>query len=439
MRDGGIFEGIFHSAGEANSPIITLFMAQSLEKDHVFHDEIVLSYNDIISITASKVDTTFAEKPKDKPDTDISGASGNIRERELTPWIPDESDDKEFVKENKNESWDQFKVNEKLFGVKSNFNEEIYTTVLDKNDENFKKREKEAQKIANEILNGTLSLKLYGAVVRESLPSMRKKISSESKSTIRQIISRNTNFERAEISTEEITEKIQKDFQEFAKAEKEFALQRHAELTSRKNIESDLKASQAKINEFFSKNKIQSPSKSEAAKDTKPKYNFDAAEFKPNMDADIFIPTGSTTNKTRNKTFVKERISKKSSFEGKLSKRIIIKFYERGSKEPIQNVSPIWPHFSTKTHHYLLQNEIEQPQIYYNLPSYPYGFQMPYQDYGYFLQDPNFTSQFNTGQGYLVDTELNNYRPTPDAQTKNKRSGPKNTFGNHKYKGDKNK
>jgi hypothetical protein len=49
-------------------------------------------------------------------------------------------------------SWDQFEVNQRKFGVKSTFREEIYTSVINKSAPGFKKLEHEAQRIAAEIL-----------------------------------------------------------------------------------------------------------------------------------------------------------------------------------------------------------------------------------------------------------------------------------------------
>lgn len=49
--------------------------------------------------------------------------------------------------------WDQFAVNEKLFGAKTNYQEELYTTKLDKSGADFKAREKRAIQLANEIQN----------------------------------------------------------------------------------------------------------------------------------------------------------------------------------------------------------------------------------------------------------------------------------------------
>lgn len=51
-------------------------------------------------------------------------------------------------------SWDQFEANETMFGVKTSFDEDIYTTKLDRNRPDFKERERQAQLIADEIMGG---------------------------------------------------------------------------------------------------------------------------------------------------------------------------------------------------------------------------------------------------------------------------------------------
>jgi PAB1-binding protein PBP1 len=48
--------------------------------------------------------------------------------------------------------WDQFAANERLFNVKTSFDEEAYTTRLDRSAPDFKERERKAQQIANEIM-----------------------------------------------------------------------------------------------------------------------------------------------------------------------------------------------------------------------------------------------------------------------------------------------
>lgn len=101
-----------------------------------------------------------------KTDTDISNKTAGRRERELTDWSADVSgapananvgtlgDEATFGSGTTggNTSWDQFAANEKMFGVTTSFNEEMYTTKLDRNAADFKERERKAQQIANEIM-----------------------------------------------------------------------------------------------------------------------------------------------------------------------------------------------------------------------------------------------------------------------------------------------
>lgn len=96
-------------------------------------------------------------------DTDISRAAGPV-ERELQPWVPDgpspppqsnggsgNADFETFGTTN-NITWDQFETNERLFGAKTDFKEELYTTKLNKSGPDFHKREKEAERLAKQIM-----------------------------------------------------------------------------------------------------------------------------------------------------------------------------------------------------------------------------------------------------------------------------------------------
>ena len=48
-------------------------------------------------------------------------------------------------------AWDQFKANEQLFGLKSDYDENIYTTPIDKSNPSYREREAAAKRIAQEI------------------------------------------------------------------------------------------------------------------------------------------------------------------------------------------------------------------------------------------------------------------------------------------------
>lgn len=102
-----------------------------------------------------------------RTDTDISQKkTGGGGEKELQAWqappdAPATSEGTQFARgddvtfgpgSNGNASWDQFTTNEKLFGVKATYDEDAYTTKLDRSAPEYKERAREAQKIADEIL-----------------------------------------------------------------------------------------------------------------------------------------------------------------------------------------------------------------------------------------------------------------------------------------------
>ncbi|CAI7579023.1 unnamed protein product [Penicillium viridicatum] len=86
-----------------------------------------------------------------RTDSDISGNLA-MRERTLQRWEPAETDiDMSLETSNTSAGWDQFEANERLFGAKTNYDENIYTTRLDRSDPNYKQKQAEAARIAREI------------------------------------------------------------------------------------------------------------------------------------------------------------------------------------------------------------------------------------------------------------------------------------------------
>jgi len=110
-----------------------------------------------------------------RTDTDISAKKGLGRERELQAWVPSNDvhpvslgDDETFG--TNGGSWDQFTVNEQLFGVKASFDEEVYTTKLDRSAPDFKERERQAQRIAAEIMGVCTMLFVFLALLTLGRP-----------------------------------------------------------------------------------------------------------------------------------------------------------------------------------------------------------------------------------------------------------------------------
>lgn len=90
-------------------------------------------------------------------DSDISG-NQTRGARELQRWVPEGPDTTDFSLETNNTgTWDQFATNSQLFGAKSTYDENLYTTAIDRTAPSFRRREAEAERIAREIEGATSS------------------------------------------------------------------------------------------------------------------------------------------------------------------------------------------------------------------------------------------------------------------------------------------
>ncbi|KAK6380914.1 poly(A)-binding protein binding protein [Exophiala oligosperma] len=89
-------------------------------------------------------------------DADISG--NQLRgERTLQRWVPEGPDSTDYSLESTTTStgWDQFATNNQLFGTRSTYDENLYTTTIDRSAPSYKRREAEAARIAREIEGAT--------------------------------------------------------------------------------------------------------------------------------------------------------------------------------------------------------------------------------------------------------------------------------------------
>lgn len=71
----------------------------------------------------------------------------------MKAWVPDTpcETDGSLEKSGSAGGWDQFAENERLFGLKTDYDENIYTTAIDKNHPQYKERLAAAEKKAREI------------------------------------------------------------------------------------------------------------------------------------------------------------------------------------------------------------------------------------------------------------------------------------------------
>ncbi|KAH6646723.1 hypothetical protein BKA67DRAFT_524970 [Truncatella angustata] len=93
-----------------------------------------------------------------RTDTAISG-NRTGQERVLQRWQPDapDTEDHSLEKASGGGSWDQFKANEKLFGLKTDYNENFYTTQIDKSHPKYRERIVAAERTAKQIESSVAS------------------------------------------------------------------------------------------------------------------------------------------------------------------------------------------------------------------------------------------------------------------------------------------
>ncbi|KAK4269111.1 hypothetical protein QN277_022311 [Acacia crassicarpa] len=177
VKSGSIYSGIFHAPKTDKDFGIILKMPR-LMKDNSIRGKrsgvefasqappktLIISGKDLVQIMAKDVAFTRYDPCGEAHhemhqeimvDSAISQSRHVDVERELLPWVPDGDDSQCRELENIldgpwNRGWDQFETNETLFGVKSTFNEELYTTKLEKGP-HMRELEKQALRIAREI------------------------------------------------------------------------------------------------------------------------------------------------------------------------------------------------------------------------------------------------------------------------------------------------
>ena len=74
------------------------------------------------------------------------------RERNLQRWEPGADSGKDLSLDASGSApWDQFEVNARLYGVKTSYDENLYTTSIDRSDPKYNQMAAKAEKLAREI------------------------------------------------------------------------------------------------------------------------------------------------------------------------------------------------------------------------------------------------------------------------------------------------
>nr|XP_022342610.1 ataxin-2-like protein isoform X1 [Crassostrea virginica] len=169
VKNGGVYDGIL----KTNSPRmdVVLEMAHKHEessnnntnnttpsKDRLI-EKVIFNMSDILSINVVDVDLDYAVKDT-FTDSAISKCNSNHTEGDLKvlqPWEGGEGDELGGLERESSNGWDpneMFRTNAEKFNVQTKYDDSLtqYTTPLEKRDtKEFKNREEEAERLANEI------------------------------------------------------------------------------------------------------------------------------------------------------------------------------------------------------------------------------------------------------------------------------------------------
>ena len=173
LRQSQRYEGLLGEldrSGGGDSFGVVLKMARDVTSPHKgVQREMIFPIRDVTDVRPSGTPEGGAAKSNHKDgfqtDTDISRSTPLGQERELTPWQgpsaassskptqAGQGDSDTFGAPSNGRGWDQFAENEKRFGTRTNYDEDLYTTKLDRTGKDFKERERKAEMLANQILS----------------------------------------------------------------------------------------------------------------------------------------------------------------------------------------------------------------------------------------------------------------------------------------------
>jgi LsmAD domain/Ataxin 2 SM domain len=173
VKGGARFSGILATAPADNGELsVAIHLARALDVPPGTSSEpklaLLILAKDLVELSAEDVDLDARTAQPSaaevwKTDADISGAATPSGNRPLQKWeaAPHEVSAAAGLEDDARPSarvWDQFSVNERLFGAKSDYEEEFYTTKIDRTAKDYKERERRAMQIAQEILSVSVTL-----------------------------------------------------------------------------------------------------------------------------------------------------------------------------------------------------------------------------------------------------------------------------------------
>ncbi|KAL2024312.1 hypothetical protein VTK56DRAFT_8794 [Thermocarpiscus australiensis] len=167
LTSGAEFEGIYSNGPEPTSCRLTMVQQKKLpnsaditngsarrEQPAMTFQRKEIADARVVSGNTTKNDGRAPNGNRSSFRTDAAISNSRLAgERPLKAWVPDTGYevDGSLEKSGSTGTWDQFAENERLFGLKTDYDENFYTTVIDKSHPQYKERMAAAEKKAREI------------------------------------------------------------------------------------------------------------------------------------------------------------------------------------------------------------------------------------------------------------------------------------------------
>lgn len=144
-RSGGMYEGHLYTMTSDGCVFKECSSNQGLEPSlNLARDDfITLEFNNIQPVKHRKF----------KTDAEISKRK-SLQDRELQKWEPEEDGHSLTLEDTHGSNWDQFKINEQKFGVRTTYDEHLYTTKVPQASELTEAEVRRAEKLAKELEGG---------------------------------------------------------------------------------------------------------------------------------------------------------------------------------------------------------------------------------------------------------------------------------------------
>lgn len=181
VKGGQRFSGILSAATADGEINLALRQAQLVDDpSSPLRSSLLIQAKDLQELSALDIslDSRPSERDAFKTDTEVTGLASDRKEKELQAWgsgagygsgggIEDSlgalSLDDEQRGQGGAKAWDQFATNERLYGTRTDYHEELYTTKLDRSGADYRQREQRAAQLEREILKVRCSFDASGS------------------------------------------------------------------------------------------------------------------------------------------------------------------------------------------------------------------------------------------------------------------------------------